>query len=49
MEQFILDEVGAVESVKAANEIYTPLAGTITEVNPNLEEQPSLNLFLIVF
>jgi len=34
------DEVGAVESVKAANEIYTPVSGTIVEVNKILEEKP---------
>ena len=36
------DEVGTVESVKAANEIYTPVSGTIVEVNKALEEKPSL-------
>ncbi|KAI2798819.1 hypothetical protein BLOT_010800 [Blomia tropicalis] len=36
------DEVGAVESVKAANEIYTPLSGTILEVNQALDEKPGL-------
>lgn len=36
------DEVGAVESVKAANEIYTPVSGTILEVNKTLEEKPGL-------
>ncbi|XP_017492901.1 PREDICTED: glycine cleavage system H protein-like [Rhagoletis zephyria] len=36
------DEVGAVESVKAANEIYTPVSGTILEVNGALEEKPGL-------
>ena len=36
------DEVGAVESVKAASEIYTPISGTISEVNGQLEEKPGL-------
>lgn len=36
------DEVGAVESVKAANEIYTPVSGTIVAVNKTLEEKPGL-------
>ncbi|RWR99363.1 glycine cleavage system H protein-like protein [Dinothrombium tinctorium] len=36
------DEVGAVESVKAASEVYTPLSGTIREVNTKLEEKPGL-------
>jgi len=36
------DEVGAVESVKAASEIYTPVSGEIVEVNEALEEKPSL-------
>lgn len=35
-------EVAVVESIKAANDIYAPLAGTITEVNEALQEQPEL-------
>jgi len=34
--------VGAVESVKAASEIYTPVSGKITEVNSVLEDKPAL-------
>ncbi|KPM05099.1 glycine cleavage system H protein, mitochondrial-like protein [Sarcoptes scabiei] len=36
------DEVGAIESVKAANEIYTPVSGKIIELNENLSEKPNL-------
>ena len=36
------DEVGAVESVKAASEIYTPVSGKVKEVNKNLEDTPNL-------
>ncbi|OTF75243.1 hypothetical protein BLA29_006127 [Euroglyphus maynei] len=36
------DEIGAIESVKAANEIYTPISGKILETNKNLEEKPGL-------
>jgi len=35
------DEAAVVESVKAASEIYAPIAGEITEINPALEEDPS--------
>ena len=35
-------EVAVVESVKAANDIYMPVAGTITAVNEALLEQPEL-------
>jgi len=35
-------EVAVIESVKAAADIYAPVAGTITEVNKKLEEQPEL-------
>ena len=35
-------EVAVVESVKAANDVYAPLAGTITAVNEALVEQPEL-------
>lgn len=44
-----VDEVGAVESVKAANEIYTPLSGTIVEVNSALDEKPGYLLMLLIF
>ena len=36
------EEVAVVESVKAANDVYAPVAGTITEVNETLVEQPEL-------
>lgn len=35
-------EVAVVESVKAAADIYAPVAGTIVEVNKKLEDQPEL-------
>ncbi|NLO36463.1 MAG: glycine cleavage system protein GcvH [Clostridiaceae bacterium] len=34
------DVLGAVESVKAASEVYTPLSGTVTAVNEALEDAP---------
>ena len=36
------DEAAVVESVKAASEIYSPVSGTITEVNQNLSGEPGL-------
>ena len=36
------DEVGAIESVKAASELMTPVSGEITTVNSSLEEKPGL-------
>lgn len=36
------DEVGALESVKAASELYSPVSGKITEKNSGVEETPSL-------
>ncbi len=36
------DPVAVVESVKAASDIYIPVAGEITEGNPELEADPSL-------
>ncbi len=36
------DEIAVVESVKAASEIYAPISGEITEVNADLEADPSL-------
>ena len=35
-------EIGVVESVKAAADIYSPIAGTVVEVNAALEEAPEL-------
>ena len=36
------DEVAVVESVKAANDVFAPVAGKIVEVNESLLEQPEL-------
>jgi glycine cleavage system H protein len=36
------DEAAVVESVKAASEIYAPVAGTVTEVNQALSGEPGL-------
>ena len=34
------DSIGAVESVKAASDIYTPVSGEIVEVNEALDTEP---------
>lgn len=34
------DGLGVVESVKAASDIYSPVSGTIVEVNEELEDSP---------
>ena len=34
--------VAVVESVKAASDIYSPIGGTITEINPALADNPAL-------
>jgi glycine cleavage system H protein len=34
------DAVGAVESVKSASDILTPVSGTVTEINSDLETKP---------
>ena len=36
------DEAGAVESVKAASDIYAPLSGTVSQINEELEDRPEL-------
>ena len=36
------DSVAVVESVKTVSDIYMPVAGTITEINPTLDEEPDL-------
>jgi len=48
------DEITTIESVKAASPIYTPVGGTIQEVNEKLEDTPELinqdpyNTFIVV-
>ena len=34
------EECGAVESVKAASDLLSPVSGTVVEVNEELEDQP---------
>ena len=36
------EEFGAVESVKAASDLYSPVSGTIIEINSALEGEPEL-------
>ncbi len=36
------DQAAVVESVKAASEVYAPVAGEVIEVNGELEENPAL-------
>ena len=35
-------EIGTVESVKAASDVFTPLSGTVEEINQNVINQPEL-------
>ncbi|XP_065064243.1 glycine cleavage system H protein-like [Rhopilema esculentum] len=36
------DICGALESVKAASDLFSPVSGTVTEVNDNLSDSPGL-------
>lgn len=36
------ETLGVVESVKAASDIYSPISGTVKEVNDDLEENPGI-------
>ena len=36
------DSIGEVESVKTTSDVYCPVGGEIAEVNPALEDDPSL-------
>lgn len=36
------DSVGVVESVKSASDLFTPVSGTIVEINEDLEDAPEL-------
>ena len=33
---------GSIESVKAASDIYAPVSGAVTEINPQLVDQPEI-------
>lgn len=35
-------EMGSVESVKAASEIYAPVSGEVIEINPDLDASPEI-------
>jgi len=35
------DEAAVIESVKAASELYAPVDGEVTEINPRLGEEPA--------
>jgi glycine cleavage system H protein len=35
-------QAGVVESVKAASDVYSPVSGTVVEVNPALADKPEL-------
>lgn len=36
------DAAGAVESVKAASDVYSPVSGTVTDKNVEVENNPAL-------
>ncbi len=36
------DCIGTVESVKAASDIYTPVTGTVAEINPAIADEPEM-------
>lgn len=38
----LMEEFGALESVKAASELYSPLTGEVSEINKELAESPGL-------
>ncbi|MEN8169785.1 MAG: glycine cleavage system protein GcvH [Pseudomonadota bacterium] len=41
-EMGVEEECAVVESVKAASDVYSPVAGTVTEVNAAVEDSPEL-------
>lgn len=42
MDFIVGDEIGVVESVKAASEVFSPVSGTVTEANPVLNDDPGI-------
>ena len=41
-QNFLTDDCGALESVKAASELYSPVSGKVVEKNAEVEETPAL-------
>ena len=41
-EKRYIHSLGVVESVKAASDVYSPISGTVTSVNKNLEDDPGI-------
>jgi len=39
---FSLGVFGVLESVKVASDLYSPLSGTVADVNPKLSDNPEL-------
>ena len=37
-----MDVFGTIEAVKAVSELFSPLSGTVVEINPALESDPAL-------
>lgn len=42
LHNLFLDECGALESVKAASELYSPVSGKVVEINSEVETRPAL-------
>ena len=36
------DVFGTIEAVKAVSELFSPIAGEITEINPRLDQEPAI-------
>jgi glycine cleavage system H protein len=36
------DVFGTIEAVKAVSELFSPIAGEVTEINPRLDQEPAL-------
>lgn len=37
-----IEQIGAVESVKAASDVFSPVTGQVAEINADLGDQPGL-------
>lgn len=42
LQSLFIDECGALESVKAASELYSPVSGKVVEINSQVETRPAL-------
>ncbi len=42
MDVIVGDSIATIETIKASSEVFSPVSGTVTMINKNLEDDPSI-------